>query len=183
MGGRIGIVGEPPIVDVPVQGQASQGKLYGMLERVKEGAPTTEMPNATGPSVAGEMSGGMTVLKWGGRVFLVAGLAKFGYDIWTAPPEERAHVAVVGGAGFAGGVAAGAALGLVCGPGAPVCSVITGIVGGILGGIGAGKAANEIWEVGQGFLWMMGHENPEETEYREREERTKWDRALGIPEA
>ena len=31
-------------MDVPVQGQASQGKLYDMLGRVAKGAPTTETP-------------------------------------------------------------------------------------------------------------------------------------------
>jgi hypothetical protein len=183
MGGRVGVAGEPPIVDVPKPGQASQGKLYGMLGRVKEGAPPANMPGATGPGVAGELSTGMKVLKWGGRIFLVGSVAKLGYDVWTAPEDQKARVATVGGAGIAGGIAGGAALGLVCGPGAPVCSVITGIIGGILGGIGAGAAADKLWEVGQGvgqsLQWMMGHENPDYTEYYEREDRKKWQRATG----
>lgn len=183
LGGRVGIAGEPPIVDVPVPGQASQGRLYGMLGRAQEGAPMAEMPAATGPAVPGQMSTGLKVLKWGGRVFLVGSIVKVGYDVWDAPPGEKTHVAVVGGAGIAGGFAGGAALGLFCGPGAPVCSVVTGIVGGILGGLGAGSLTELLWNAGPGAVqslqWLGGHENPEYKEYYERQDRIKWQRAMG----
>jgi hypothetical protein len=145
--GDVGIAGEPPIVDIPVPGQASQGRIYGMLNRIEAGEPTLPMPGASGPPLAGGLSRGMTVLKWGGRVFVAVGIGKLGYDIITAPEGERGHVAFVGGMGFAGGFAAGAALGLVCGPGAPVCSVITGIVGGIAGGLAGTELGEAIWNL------------------------------------
>ena len=147
--GRIGIAGEPPIVDVPATGQASQGRLYDMLGRVEKGTPATEVPGATGPAVGGRMSTGVKVLKWGGRTFMVVSVATLGYDVATAPPEERLHVAFVGGSSLVGGIAAGAALGLACGPGAPVCVIITGTIGGILGGLGAGELAETLWRGGQ----------------------------------
>jgi len=147
-GARVGVAGQEPIVDIPVPGQAAQGKIYGMMDPASS-APLVDMPGATGPGIRGGVSGGLSVLKWGGRVFMVAGGVKLGYDIWTAPEGERAHVAFVEGSGFLGGMAAGAALGLVCGPGAPVCCVITGIVGGFVGGEAASTMAEAIWNFPQ----------------------------------
>ncbi|HTS30927.1 MAG TPA: hypothetical protein VMH81_33880, partial [Bryobacteraceae bacterium] len=146
LGGRFGVAGQEPIVDISDPGQAAQGKIYGMMDP-QSNAPLVEMPGATGSPKLGGISTGLRVLKWGGRVFAVAGGVKLGYDIITAPEGERAHVAVVGGSSFLGGFAGGVALGLVCGPGAPVCSVVTGIVGGIAGGLGAGQLAEAVWSI------------------------------------
>lgn len=151
LGGRFGVAGQEPIVDIPVPGQAAQGKLYGMMDP-KSGAPLAEMPDATGSPTVGGVSTALRVLKWGGRIFVVVGGVKLGYDIVTAPEGERAHVAFVGGSSFVGGFAGGAALGLVCGPGAPVCSVVTGIVGGIAGALGAGYLAEAAWNFGERHL-------------------------------
>lgn len=148
LGARVGVVGQEPIVDIPVPGQAAQGKIYGMMDPASS-APLVEMPGATGPGVRGGVSGGLRVLKWGGRVFMVAGGVKLGYDIWTAPEGEKGHVAFVEGSGLLGGIAAGAALGLLCGPGAPVCCVITGLIGGIAGGEAASTMAEVIWNFPQ----------------------------------
>jgi hypothetical protein len=150
LGARVGVAGQKPIVDIPVPGQAAQGKVYGMMDP-KSSAPLVEMPGATGSPTRGGVSTPLRVLKWGGRVFAVAGGVKLGYDIVTAPEGERAHVAFVGGSSFVGGFAAGAALGLVCGPGAPVCSVVTGIVGGLVGGLGAGELAEATWNFPENF--------------------------------
>jgi hypothetical protein len=146
LGARFGVAGQEPIVDIPVPGQAAQGKIYGMMKMdPKSEAPLVDMPGATGPGIRGGVSPGLRVLKWGGRIFVVAGGVKLGYDIWHAPEGERAHVAFVEGSGFVGGFVGGAALGLVCGPGAPVCSVVTGIVGGIAGAYGASELAEAAW--------------------------------------
>lgn len=96
--------------------------------------------------VLGQMSRGMQVLRWGGRVFLVVGVVAGGYEIATAAPEQRARTAVGVTAGFAGGFAAGAAAGLLCGPGAPVCSIGLGLVFGIAGGMASRAAAETIYD-------------------------------------
>ena len=144
LGGRVGIAGQEPIVDIGVPGQAAQGKIYGMMDP-QSSAPLVDMPGATGPGVRGGIGNGLRVLKWGGRVFIVAQGLKFGWDIWTAPEGERTHVAVVEGSGIVGGFLGGAALGLVCGPGAPVCMIVTGIIGGVAGGYGASSLAEAVW--------------------------------------
>ena len=102
----------------------------------EDGKPIfTALPEAaTAAPVVGQMSRGMQVLRWGGRVFFVIGVAATAYEIYSAKPEERERTAVGALAGFAGGFAAGAAAGLVCGPGAPVCSIVLGLTFGFLGG-------------------------------------------------
>ena len=144
LGARVGVAGQEPIVDIPVPGQAAQGKLYGMMDP-RSNVPLVDMPGATGGGVRGGIGNGLRVIKWGGRLFIVASAVKFGYDVWTAPEGERGHVAFVEGGGIVGGFLGGAALGLFCGPGAPVCCVVTGIVGGIAGGMGGGALAEAIW--------------------------------------
>jgi len=153
LGARVGLAGQDPIVDIPVPGQAAQGKLYGMMDP-SSSTPLIEMPGATGPGIRGGVSGGLTVLQWGGRGFMVAGGVKMGYDILTAPEGERGHVAFVEGSGFVGGMLGGAALGLVCGPGAPVCCVITGIVGGIAGAEAASTLAEAMWSFPQAASYV-----------------------------
>jgi hypothetical protein len=151
--GPVGPAGQGSIVDAPStgtppgvgpKGTASQGKLYGMIGDAEAGKVTvSQPPGATGAAVAGRMPAALRYIKWGGRVFVVVGIAAGGYEIYAAPPEQRARttVGVAGGlgGGFAGGAAggalAGAAAGLVCGPGAPVCSLVLGIGGGLIGGV------------------------------------------------
>lgn len=144
--------------------QASQGRMYGWMgEAGRRGQPiigwdsrtgaqvvatiaddgrvvVNALPEqATGAPTVGQMSRGMKYLRWGGRVFFVAGIVTGGAEIAMASPEQRDRVATEVAAGFGGGIlggaAAGAAAGLVCGPGAPVCSTILAIGGGIIGGI------------------------------------------------
>jgi hypothetical protein len=85
-----------------------------------------------------------------GPVGMAAGLAISGYEVYDAPPDERARVAVREGGGFAGGLVGASAGGLVagwaaslaCGPGAPVCAIVISLV--IVGAAGyAGGRAGE----------------------------------------
>ena len=117
---------------------------------------------AAGPPTVGQMSRGMKYLRWGGRVFLVVGIAAGIAEIFMASPEQRARVATEVGVGFGGGVlggiAGGAAAGLVCGPGAPVCAVIGGIIGGILGAFGARSFASLLFDYDQAaYRAGVGH--------------------------
>ncbi len=77
------------------------------------------------------MPRGVRLLRTGGRVLLVVGIAVDAYEVYKAPPEQRARTAVGVTGGFVAGLGAGAAAGLACGPGAPVCSVVLGIGFGI----------------------------------------------------
>jgi hypothetical protein len=81
-------------------------------------------------------------LKWGGRIFIVAGIAMDVAEVVSAPEDQRARVASGVTGGFLGGLALGATAGLICGPGAPLCSIVLGIGFGIAGAIG-GRAAGE----------------------------------------
>jgi hypothetical protein len=101
------------------------------------------MPKATGPGVSSGMPTSLKVLKWGGRVFLVAGGVLAIAAVVRAPEEEKAHVAAVEGGGFLAGFIVGAGAGLFCGPGAPVCSVVLGLVFGVAGSL-AGREAAEV---------------------------------------
>ena len=85
-----------------------------------------------------------------GPVGMAAGLAISGYEVYEAPPDERARVAVREGGGFAGGMVGATAGGLVagwaaslaCGPGAPVCAIVISLV--VVGAAGyAGGRAGE----------------------------------------
>lgn len=153
LGGPVGPAGKGSVVNVPSsgvpegvspQGTASQGKLYGALSEAESGAaPFATPPRATGAPVVGSMPQALRYIKWGGRVFIVVGLAASAWEIYSAAPEqrERTTTGVIAGTagGFAGGAAggalAGAGAGLVCGPGAPVCSLVFGIGGGLAGGV------------------------------------------------
>ncbi len=75
------------------------------------------MPGATGDAVAGKMPRGMSVVKWGGRLFIVGGLAWSAYRIQDAKPHERDRVV----AGEVGGL-----LGGVLGPGGAVMGAMYG---------------------------------------------------------
>jgi hypothetical protein len=88
----------------------------------------------------------MRVLRSGGKVLLVVGVAMDIHEVATAPPEQRTRTAVGVGGGFLGGLALGAAAGLVCGPGAPVCSTVLGIGFGILGAFGGRAAAEGLYD-------------------------------------
>lgn len=161
LGGPVARAGQVPITDLGPEGSfaprtASQGRVYGMIadaEKAGEAglpSPIASMPGATGEAVAGSMSGGLKVIKYGGRVFLVVGVAVSAYDIYSATSEERPRVITTEAAGwaggFAGGFAGGALAGLACGPGAPVCSVLFGLGGGILGALGTRALAGEIYD-------------------------------------
>ena len=112
------------------------------IRSVQAGEPAITPPAATGPPVAGGMSRGLQVLKWGGRVFFVIGVATVPLEVILAPSGSKARTAVGATGGFLGGLAAGAAAGLVCGPGAPVCSLVLGLTFGIAGAFG-GRALFE----------------------------------------
>jgi len=101
---------------------------------------------ATAAPTLGEMSRGMRYLRWGGRVFFVAGLLTVPAEIALAEEGNRTRTAVGAVSGFAGGFAAGALLGLACGPGAPVCMIVTGLVGGIAGGYVSRAGAESIYD-------------------------------------
>jgi hypothetical protein len=77
------------------------------------------------------MPRGVRLLRTGGRVLLVVGIAVDAYEVYSAPPEQRARTTVGVAGGFVAGLGAGAAAGLACGPGAPVCSVVLGLGFGI----------------------------------------------------
>lgn len=98
-------------------------------------------------AVVGRMPGYLRYLKWGGRVFLVVGIASVPLEVYLARPEERTRTAVGATAGFAGGLAFGAAAGLVCGPGALVCSVVLGIGFGIAGAMGTRAVAEGMYDL------------------------------------
>lgn len=153
LGGRIGPSSSGvPITELSSTGEAvprtaSQGRLMRFFSQVEQGAEAAmPVPNATGAAVAGRMSTGLQVLKWGGRVMFVVGLATVPLEIILAPPGLRLRTGVGAGAGFAGGLAAGAAAGLVCGPGAPVCSVVLGLGFGIAGALGARASAEALFD-------------------------------------
>ncbi len=151
LGGPVGRAGQGAITSVGEGGAtvprtASQGRIMGMLGDAEQArlsghpSPLSGMPHADGPGVASGMPRGFKVLKYGGRVFAVVGIAADAYEFYSATPAERPRVvAGIAGAtagGAAGGAAAGAAAGLVCGPGAPVCSVILGVGGAVVGALG-----------------------------------------------
>jgi hypothetical protein len=146
IGGPIGRPGQPPIMDLgpggsTVPGAARQGRLIGMLDDVAAGADA--LPAG---AVIGRMPTYLRYLKWGGRVFLVVGIASIPLEIALARPEDRARTAVGATAGFAGGLAFGAAAGLVCGPGALVCSVVLGLGFGIVGAWGTRAVAEGLYD-------------------------------------
>lgn len=150
MEGRLGgPVGPRPGVSVTALGEggavvprtASQGRLINFTQ----GDTFAPVPSGTNPT-AGGMSTGFKVLRWGGRIMIVVGVALTVAEIAMAKPEERARTAVGATAGFVGGLAFGAAAGLVCGPGAPVCSVVLGLTFGIIGGIASREAAESIYD-------------------------------------
>lgn len=85
-----------------VPNTASQGRLMSLMNE----GDIAAVPNAT-RAVVSEMSTGMKVLKVGGRVFLVVGIAATAYDIAEAPPGETGRTAAREVTGFAAGLAAG----------------------------------------------------------------------------
>jgi hypothetical protein len=91
------------------------------------------MPNAQGGPVISAMPTKFKILKVGGRVMLVVGLAVDAYELYSASDKEKPRVAVGIAGGLGGGFLAGAAAGLVCGPGALVCSLLFGLAGALGG--------------------------------------------------
>ena len=147
LGGPVGRVGQGSIVDQGGVGSASQGRLYSLMKNADTGqAPIFQPPGATGPAVLGEMPAGLRYLKWGGRVFLVIGVAAGAAEVITAPEGQRERTAVGVGGGFAGGFALGATAGLVCGPGALVCSVVLGLGLGIIGSVAGRSLAEYVYD-------------------------------------
>jgi hypothetical protein len=144
-----GAVGPRPGTSVTALGEggavvprtASQGRLLHFTQ----GETFAPVPGGTNPT-SGGMSTGFKVLRWGGRIFFVVGVALTVAEVVLARPEERERTAVGATAGFVGGLAFGAAAGLVCGPGAPVCSVVLGLTFGIIGGFATREAAESIYD-------------------------------------
>jgi len=110
-------------------------------------APGTTGGTAAVEGAAAQQLTRFQVLRWGGRIFIVVGIAATAYEIASAPPEQRARTAVGATSGFLGGLAGGAAAGLLCGPGAPLCSVVFGLTLGIAGALTARAAAEGIYDV------------------------------------
>jgi RHS repeat-associated protein len=99
-----------------------------------------------------------TALKLGGRALIGVAVAYDIYDVYKAPPQERAKTAVKDAASLAGGLAGaeiGAEVGASIGAfGGPVGVVVGGIVGGIAGGIiGSGVAGKATKAVENLFHW------------------------------
>jgi hypothetical protein len=152
LGGLIGPAAEGVSVTALGEGgtvvarSASQGRYMRFVAGVQAGEEAIVPAAATGPPVAAGMSRGLQVLKWGGRVFFVIGLATIPLEVLWAPSGSKARTAVGATAGFLGGLAAGATAGLVCGPGAPVCSIVLGLAFGIAGAFGARALAESIFD-------------------------------------
>ena len=158
LGGPMGRAGQGSITSVGPGGQvvprtASQGRIMGLLSDAEAGGPPSlsPMPNAIGPPVASGMPTTLRVLKVGGRVLVVIGIAADAYEFFSASAAEKPRVAVgiaggIGG-GWLGGMAAGAAAGLVCGPGAPVCSFVLGLLGGIAGALGGRSLLQHLYDL------------------------------------
>ena len=96
----------------------------------------------------------LQILRYGGRVFLVAGAALSIKRVFDAPPEQTGRVAAeeAGGwafslagaaAGAEGGALLGAALGIETGPGAIISGAIGGVIGGAAGFIGGEASVNK----------------------------------------
>lgn len=142
LGGKVGAEKIGPVTE-PVN-PATEG-LQGRFMKASgpNSGELTPMPEGTGPGVRGAMPTSYTVLKWGGRAFLVVGGVLAVAAVIRAPEEEKARTAAVEGGGFLAGVALGATAGLFCGPGAPVCSVVLGLVLGVAGAM-AGREVGEL---------------------------------------
>ena len=101
LGGPVGQQSRGPLYHQSGQNTARQGAFQRMGADVLEhqrsggtrGSPMMDTPNATGPAVAGQMSTGMKVVKWGGRIFFVGGLVYSGYRIGSADTDRRDMVA------------------------------------------------------------------------------------------
>lgn len=144
LGGPVGRAGQGSITALGSGGAVvprtgGQGQFMGMLAEAGEAqvagrpSPLGPMPNAEGPAVVSGMPTRYRLLKVGGRVMVVVGLAADAYELVTASEAERPRVATGIAGGALGGFAAGAAAGLVCGPGALVCSIVFGAAGALGG--------------------------------------------------
>ena len=108
--------------------------------------PIADVPGAVGKPVVSSMPKTLKVLRVGGKVLMVVGVAVSVAEVVTAKPEERGRTGASAAGGFVGGLALGAAAGLVCGPGAPVCSVVLGLGLGILGSLGGSAVAEAAYD-------------------------------------
>ncbi|KYG03766.1 hypothetical protein BE21_04395 [Sorangium cellulosum] len=159
LGGAVGPVTPQGPVSVTALGEsgaaarntASQGRLINFLRNAEAGAAeVAPVAESTGTAVASSMSRGAQVLRWGGRVFLVVGVATIPMEVAMARPEQRTRTAVGATAGFLTGLAGGAAAGLVCGPGAPACSLVLGLTFGIVGTFTGRAVAEEVYDAATG---------------------------------
>lgn len=152
--------------DTPVKGASSQGRLIQTLKSANKVAEVggdigsvihvgDELAIAGAP-VVGEMTTKMKLMRWGGRVFLVFGVASVPVEIYFAPEKEKERTAVGATSGFVGGLAAGAVAGLVCGPGALVCSIVLGIGFGIAGGLLSRAIAEDVYDIATGRIPSSG---------------------------
>jgi len=150
LGGPVGRAGQGSITAVgeggaTAPGTASQGRIMGMLgDAEKSPGLMSPMPNATGGPVVSAMPMKYRILKTGGRVMLVVGIAVDAYEFFSASAKEKPRVAVGIAGGLGGGFLAGAAAGLVCGPGALVCSLLFGVAGA-LGGRALAQALYDLF--------------------------------------
>ena len=118
---------------------------------VTTAAEAAETPGAATPLTAAAGAGGrmgtaLRVIKVGGRVMLVVGIAASVAEVAMASPEERPRVASGVAGGFVGGLALGATAGLFCGPGAPICSVVLGLGLGAAGAFAGREVGEEMYD-------------------------------------
>ena len=142
------ITGEAPRAKMP-SGQIElifpEGGTLKPQGRMLGGMDTAQAVGGNEPVVA-KMPRKLKIMRYGGRVFLVAGIAWSGYEIYKAVDKGDYRTATQEVGGFVAGAAAGAALGLFCGPGAPVCSVVLGLVGGVAGTIAGREVSGVIYD-------------------------------------
>lgn len=100
LGGRVGRAGAYPVTDigskgVHAPGTGGQGQIMALFEdaakagRAGRPSPLAPMPGASGGAVASGMPMKWRVLKAGGRVFMVVGIAADAVELITASSAER----------------------------------------------------------------------------------------------
>jgi hypothetical protein len=146
LGGTVGPGGKS-VNDLSGIDSARQGKMQGYL--TKGGKDAVKLPGGqVSEPVRGKMPGSVKALRWGGRIFLVGGIALSAYRIANAPEGHLGEVVgeeVGGHAGGLGGAALGAAgcvaFGIATGG---VGLLLCGLGGGFLGAIGGTKVGGAI---------------------------------------
>jgi hypothetical protein len=153
-GGVVGRVGDPAgITSMGPNGvvQAGRGSQPAIVDMARGGLsdPATIRPLTPGapPAVVSSMPRVVRVLRVGGKVMLIVGVAVAVYEIATARPGTRGRTAAGVISGFGAGFALGAAAGLICGPGALLCSGVVGLGLGLIGAIGGRAVGEALYDV------------------------------------